>query len=86
MASGWRVLVSRKAVKRAEELGVLERFVGFVRDLQDRLLEEPEGTLAALRGEPVIRAAGYTARRMRMGDYRIFYYIDRRRKKSGYSG
>ena len=24
----------------------------------------------------MIRAAGYTARRMRMGDYRIFYYID----------
>ncbi|RLE73240.1 MAG: hypothetical protein DRJ37_00735 [Thermoprotei archaeon] len=72
----WRVLVARRAVKKAESLGVLDRFMSFVRDLQSRLNDDPEGTIKALRGEPVIRAAGYSGRRIRMGDYRIFYYID----------
>ncbi len=65
--------VSKRAARRAEELGVLDRLYEVLEDLQRRLEEDPEGALRTLRREPAVRVAGTTARRLRMGDYRVFY-------------
>ena len=57
------------------------RFMNLVRDLRRRLREEPEAAVRALSREPVVgRVAGYAARRLRMGKYRVFYYLDYERR------
>lgn len=79
--AAWRLVVFEDAVKRARRLGVYERFVDLVMDLDRRLRGEPEAIIEALRGEPVVgRVAGYAARRLRMGKYRVFYYLDYERR------
>ena len=78
----WSIRVSRRVVRRFE-LGDIPMFVWErIEELGEMLQANPEETVRMLEKERVVyRTKGKTVRRIRVGDYRIFFYIDYERKE-----
>ena len=78
----WTLKVSRRVVRRFE-LSDIPMFVWErIEEVGEMLRANPEGTVRMLEKEKIIcRVKGKTVRRIRVGDYRIFFYIDYERKE-----
>lgn len=80
--SEWKILMTEEFVKNAEKLGVYDRVLGFLNDLAEELNRSPRHTLEYFEKQPrIARIDDKVLRRIRMGRYRMFYYMDHRDKK-----
>ncbi|RLE77447.1 MAG: hypothetical protein DRJ44_01940 [Thermoprotei archaeon] len=87
MVISWKVLIHEDALKQARKLGIYNRFIKFARELQKALQETSDSKIKALMREPIVlRIMGLLVRRIRMGKYRIFYYLDFERRVVVISG
>lgn len=87
MVISWKVLIHEDALKQARKLGIYNRFIKFARELQKALQETSDSKIKALMREPIVlRIMGLPVRRIRMGKYRIFYYLDFERRVVVISG
>ena len=74
----WRVILKKELIKAAKRHGIYDRVHRRLKELQEMLDSEPERALEILTRQPTIFAVGeYEAKRIRVGNYRLFYYVDR---------
>jgi len=73
----WTIVMSESLIEDTKRYGIYDRVVRKLKDLQEMLDIETERALRILRTNPTIYVErGYRIKRMVIGDYRLFYYID----------
>lgn len=82
MNSEWEILVMDSFIKNAKKLRVLDRALKFLDELERDLEKDPNHTLQYLeRQSRVGRIGDKILRRVRMGRYRLFYFIDHKTRR-----
>ncbi len=77
----WRITITRSLLKELKRRGIASRIIGKLRELNQALDRESKRTLEVFMREPIIfEIEGFKVRRLRIGDYRLFYIIDHERK------
>ena len=77
----WKLIVTRNLLKDLERRGIKSRIIRKLRQLNLTLKKEPEKVINTLVREPVIfEIETFKVRRMRIGNYRLFYIVDHKRK------
>ncbi len=78
MCLGWRIVVTEDFMKKARRLSIWDQVKEFLMDLARLLEEEPSRGLSYFLRQPIVYTVyGRRIRRLRMGDYRLFYFIER---------
>ena len=80
-STDWKIAITKDLLKELKRRGLVLTILGKLEELSRRLRAEPERTLRVLMREPVIFELGeFKVRRLRVGNYRLFYIIDHGRK------
>ena len=78
----WKIEASKEFIKNKEKLGDPKEVKKFLDELEKELRENPDKTIKMLEREPMIaRIEKIRLKRIRIGRYRVFYYIDYKNHK-----
>jgi len=82
MIDEWEIWLAESFVKSAEKLRVYDRVTEFLNELVEDLEKDPEHTIQYLERQPkIIKIEDKIVRRLRMGRYRLFYFVDHENKR-----
>jgi len=78
----WIILLTDDLTKNANKLKVYDRVMEFLNELVEDLEKDPEHTIQYLERQPkIIKIEDKIVRRLRMGRYRLFYFVDHENKR-----